>query len=167
MSGADKLRRVGIAVVVVACIVGLGIAIAGTREVDPSGEAVVEQGDPCEVLISGDEVDAPACDPNREETADIVEQVFPARDSEALQQVQVGIDLGNRYTGVLVVNGIEVPEEQLVRQEALNQVFFSPGEGQVIEAWTPGRNCVEAIVWPITEGRSASRPVPQWCFEVT
>jgi hypothetical protein len=118
------------------------------------------------VLISGDEVDAPACDPNDEAVGEIVEQLFPARDAEALQQVQVGVDLGGRFTGVLVVDGTEVPESQLVRQPALNQVFFAPGEGQVVEEWEPGRNCVRAIVWPIIEGRAESRTI-DWCFEVT
>jgi hypothetical protein len=162
----DKARRLGIALLVVACVAGLAFAVQATREIDAQGDAIVERADPCEVLISGDEVDAPACDPDRESLGPVVEQLFPAADSEALQQVQVGVDLGSRFTGVLVVDGIEVPESQLVRQDALNQVFFSPGDDQVIDEWEPGRNCVRAIVWPITEGRTASRNI-DWCFEVT
>jgi hypothetical protein len=162
----DKLRRLAIALFVVACIAGVGLAIGSTREIDAQGDPITESGDPCEVVLSGDEVDAPACNPNTEALGQIVEQLFPPADSEALQQVQVGIDLGNAFTGVLVVDGIEVPEEQLVRQEALNQVFFSPGDEQVIEQWEPGRNCVQAIVWPIVEGREESRTI-DWCFEVT
>ncbi len=162
----DKARRLAIALLVLVCIGGVAVAVASTREVDANGDTVLEGGDPCEVLISGEDVDAPACDPNDEPIGEIVEQLFPARDAEALQQVQVGVDLGGRFTGVLVVDGTEVPESQLVRQPALNQVFFSPGEGQVVEEWEPGRNCVRAIVWPIIEGRSESRTV-DWCFEVT
>ena len=162
----DKARRLGIALLVIACVGGVAVAVASTREVDADGDTVLESGDPCEVVLSGDGVDAPACNPDREAVDDIVEQLFPARDSEALQQVQVGIDLGARFTGVLVVDGTEVPESQLVRRPALNEVFFSPGEGQVVEEWEPGRNCVRAIVWPIVEGRAESRTI-DWCFEVT
>ena len=162
----DKARRLGIALLVVACVAGIAVAVASTREVDANGDTVLESGDPCEVVLSGDEVEAPACDPDREAISGIVEQLFPARDAEALQQVQVGVDLGSRFTGVLVVDGTEVPESQLLRRPALNQVFFSPGEGQIVEEWEPGRNCVRAIVWPIIEGRAESRTV-DWCFEVT
>jgi hypothetical protein len=166
LTAADKRRRLLVALLVIACIAGIGVAINSTREVDANGDVIADRGSPCEVVISGEDVDAPACDPSDETLGEIVEQLFPAADSEALQQVQVGIDLGNRYTGVLVVDGVEVPESQLVRQEALNQVFFSPGVDRVVEQWEPGRNCVRAIVWPIAEGRTESRNV-DWCFEVT
>jgi hypothetical protein len=166
LTGRDKIRRLLIALFVVACAGGVALAVNATREIDPEGNPIAEGGDPCAVTISGDEVDAPACDPNDDTLDEIVEQLFPPADSEALQQVQVGIDLGNRFTGTLVVRGIEVPDDQLVREPALNQVFFSPGDGQVIEQWDPGQNCVQAIVWPIAEGRSESRTV-DWCFEVT
>jgi len=166
LTAADKRRRLLITLVVIACIAGIGVAINSTREVDANGDVIAESGNPCEVVLSGEDVDAPACDPSEDNLGEIVEQLFPAADSEALQQVQVGIDLGNLYTGVLVVDGVEVPPDQLVRQDALNQVFFSPGDGQVVEQWEPGRNCVRAIVWPIAEGRDESRTV-DWCFEVT
>lgn len=166
LTTSDKLRRTGIALLVVACAGGLAVAGFATREVDANGDAVVETGDPCAVEISGEGDELPECDPEGAPPAEVVEQLFPPADSEALQQVQVGVDLGPRYTGVLVVAGEEVPESQLVRQEELNQVFFSPGDEQVLEEWGPGRNCVQAIVWPILEGRSASRTI-DWCFEVT
>lgn len=166
LTRTDKLRRTGIAVLVLACVGGLAVAGFRTREVDDNGDTVVESGNPCEVTISGEGADVPACDPDREPAPSAVEQLFPADGAEALQQVQVGVDLGSAFTGTLYIDGIEVPEDQLVRVEALNQVFFSPGDGQVIEEWEPGRNCVRAIVWPIVEGRSESRDV-DWCFEVT
>lgn len=166
LTAADKLRRTGIALLVVACAGGLTAAGLRTREVDDNGDAIVESGDPCEVTVSGEGADLPACDPEREPEASVVEQLFPADGAEALQQVQVGVDLGPAYTGSLYIDGVEVPEEQLVRVEALNQIFFSPGDGQLIDEWRPGRNCVRAIVWPIVEGRAESRDV-DWCFEVT
>lgn len=168
MTTRDKVRRLLIALAVLACVAGLGFAIASTREVDANGDPIPERADPCGVTLSGEDVDAGPCNPRPEALGEVVEQLFPARDSEALQQVQVGVDLGARYTGTLVVGGVEVPELQLVRQDALNQVFFSPGDGQVVEEWTPGRNCVQAIVWPVLEGRGGdgTRTI-EWCFEVT
>lgn len=164
----DKVRRLAIALVVVGCVAGLGLAVATTREVDESGDPIAETGDPCAVELTGEAVDLPACDPEAPALGEIVERLYPARDSEALQQVQVGVDLGPRYTGTLIVGGVEVPDAQLVRVDGVNQVFFSPGDGQVVDAWAPGRNCVRAVLWPIAEGRGGegTRSV-DWCFEVT
>jgi hypothetical protein len=167
----DKLRRTAIAVFVVACVAGIAVAVASTREVDDRGEEVTDGPAPGEVTFSGDRgalgTLPPPPDTGGDPGDELVEQLFPPADSEQLQHVQVGVDLGRRYTGVLVVNGIEVPESQLVRRPALNQVFFTPGEGLVLEQWQPGRNCVSAIIWPLTSSRSNRSRTVDWCFEVT
>lgn len=161
----DKVRRLLIALVVVACGAGAVVAVGATREVDQEGNVVVDRDDPCDVEVTGSGDPLPACDPSDEPVDELVERFFPAREAQALQQVQVGVDLRGGYTGALVVDGVEVPESQLQRRPELNQVLFAPGEGQVLEEWPPGRNCVQAIVWPIGEGRSSSRTIG-WCFEI-
>ena len=170
MTTQDKLRRTAIVLLVLACLAGLGVAVSRTREVDANGDPIAREQDPSGVAESGDsEILAtvpPLPDPNAPDIDDIVEQLYPARDSEALQQQQVGIDLGPTYTGVLVLNGVEIPEEQLQRRPELNQVFFQPGDDLAVEELTPGRNCVTALVWSATETRENSRAV-NWCFEVT
>ena len=165
MTSRDKLRRLGIALLVIVCVAGLAIAGRRTTEVDANGDAIVDSGDPCAVEISGDVDALPVCDPEEDDPG-AVERLYPAADAAALQRVQVGIDLGSRYTGRLEVNGIDVPDDQLTRLDALNQVFFSPGEDRVVEEWTPGRNCVRAVYWPIADGPEDSRDV-NWCFTVT
>jgi hypothetical protein len=166
----DKLRRLLIALFVVACVAGLGVAVANTKRVDNRGEDIVDHGDPDRVVLSGDD-DAlgtvPPPPAERDDLGDIVEQRFPPRNTEQLQGVQVGIDLGALYTGVLIVNGTEVPENQLIRQRALNEVFFSPGTGNVVEEWAPGRNCVSAVVWEVTGTRTDGSRTIDWCFQVT
>ena len=159
-----------VALVVLGCIGLLVLAVQATREVDDEGDPITEERDPDDVTVSGD-ADAIATIPpppaaDAEDLDEIVERVFPARDSEVLRQQQVGIDLGARYTGVLIVNGIEIPETQLIRQPALNQVFFQPTDGYAVEELLPGRNCVIALVWRVTESRDESRSV-DWCFEAT
>jgi hypothetical protein len=170
MTTQDKLRRTAIVLLVLACLAGLGLAVSRTREVDANGDPIAREQDPAGVAESGDSqilaTVPPLPDPNAPDIDDIVEQLYPARDSEALQQQQVGIDLGPTYTGVLVLNGVEIPEEQLQRRPELNQVFFQPGDDLAIEELTPGRNCVTALVWRATETRENSRAI-NWCFEVT
>jgi hypothetical protein len=95
-----------------------------------------------------------------------VEALIPSRDSQVPQQSRVGIDLVTGWTGVLVVNGTEVPEDELNVTPELGLVEFVPADGRTVEQLEGGRNCVTAIVWPLSEGRAEGARNVQWCFEV-
>ncbi len=65
------------------------------------------------------------------------------------------------------MNGVEIPAEELRLVPEQNQVFFTPGEGKVVERLNAGPNCVIAVVWKVV-GRVAARPTTsrsRWCFE--
>jgi hypothetical protein len=85
----------------------------------------------------------------------------------AVRQSRIGIDLAAGWTGVLQINGIEIPEDQLARNEPLNQVYFTPGEGKEIESLAPGPVVVAALIWRsgLGETRDDARAV-QWRFNV-
>jgi hypothetical protein len=99
-------------------------------------------------------------------TSAFVEALLPARDSQVVQQTTVGIDLASGWDGTLVVDGREVPDDQLVRRPSLNRVEFTPGEGRVVAALPAGRQCVRAIVWETRVGRGGGSRDVRWCFEV-
>ena len=44
----------------------------------------------------------------------------------------VEVDLADQYTGVLVLDGVEIPEDQLDRIEQLGVIAFRPGPGKEI-----------------------------------
>ncbi|MGH9229625.1 MAG: hypothetical protein ACRD07_13045 [Acidimicrobiales bacterium] len=96
---------------------------------------------------------------------EIVEQRIPAPDSQVPQQSTVGIDLLSGWEGTLQLNDVEVPLDQLTLTPELARIEFTPGDGKVVEELQAGLNCVNAIVWPIPEGRDAARQIP-WCFTV-
>ena len=96
----------------------------------------------------------------------IIENLVPAEGSEVLQQGRFGIDLAPGWEATLVVNDIQIPDDQLTRVPELNQVFFVPGEGQVITTLPPGSNCISARFWPSERGPEDSQ-VRTWCFDVT
>jgi len=72
-----------------------------------------------------------------------------------------GVDLRPGWTGVLIVNGVEIPEDQLDLDnlESLGQVLFTPGDGKAIEQYEAGENCVTAVVWRVRESRAEARQV--------
>lgn len=96
-----------------------------------------------------------------------VEQLIPADGSPlAVRQAEVGIDLAPGWTGFLVVNGLQIPEDQLRRVDAQNQVFFQPGVGKDIEAFAPGRIVIEARIWRTTTETVEDARSVIWSFTV-
>jgi hypothetical protein len=105
-------------------------------------------------------------DPDPIDTEDFVEAVIPGNGSPAvLRQAEIGIDLAPGWTGELTINGVYIPDDQIRRNDPLNQLFFSPGEGKEIEQLRAGRVLVIASVWNYAEGetREDARQVP-WSF---
>jgi len=94
-----------------------------------------------------------------------IERLIPTPDSKILQQDQIGIDLASGYEATLAVNGTPLPLDELLIVPALNQVFYQPGPGKLIEQWPAGRNCIVATFWRTETGpnQSTSR---SWCFSV-
>jgi hypothetical protein len=96
-----------------------------------------------------------------------VEEVVPGNGDAALRQGEIGVDLVPGWTAALAVDGHEIPEDQLRRNDPLNQVFFTPGEGREIEELAPGPHVATALIWrPTTESREQGRTVT-WRFRVS
>ncbi len=78
----------------------------------------------------------------------------------------MGIDLVVGWSGTLVINGVEIPPDELVTTPEIGLIEYTPGEGKAVEQFQAGQNCVTAIIWPLAQGRGpADRQIP-WCFEV-
>ncbi|MBW3574194.1 MAG: hypothetical protein KY450_04905 [Actinobacteria bacterium] len=100
-------------------------------------------------------------------TGDAVEQLVPARGAQVLRQTEVGIDLAPEWTALLVINGVEIPEDQLRRVDAQNQVFFTAGPGKEIEELPAGTVQVTALIWrPVAGETRDDADQVQWSFEV-
>lgn len=102
-------------------------------------------------------------------TDSAVEVLVPARDTPtAIRQAEIGIDLATGWDADLIINGVDIPQDEERNNAPLNQVFFKPGEGKVIEALAPGEVRVTAIIWRPVDGESreqGSRSVT-WSFRV-
>lgn len=170
LTAKDKLRRLAIALFVLVCLTGIVIGASAVREVDEQGDVIEESGDPDDVVISGDDdliaqqpPDAAVGGPGE---ADIVEQTIPAEGAEILQQQQIGIEVGNAYrVARLTIDRTPISEENLIRRDELNQVFYQPAEGLEFEQFPAGRVCAVAEVVEVINDEPV-RTV-EWCFEVT
>jgi hypothetical protein len=98
-----------------------------------------------------------------------VEAFIPADKSpDVPRQGEIGIDLASGWTGSFIINGLPIPDDELRRNDPLNQLFFTPGPGKEIDKLPPGPVFVIATIWRPSHGETAAdgRQV-RWAFTVT
>ena len=135
MNGLVTRRRVVISVLLAGCLVALIWALSQTRVAPVS--------------------------PTFSDSA--IRQVFPQPGDHVLRQERVGVTLASAYTGVLQVNGVEIPEDETERVAGLNQIFYTPGPDKAVESLEADRNCVAVVLWRFDQTRDQSRRFA-WCF---
>lgn len=91
--------------------------------------------------------------------------VYPEVGDLDLRQMRIGVQINPAWTGVLEVDGTEIPEDQVERVVGLNQIYYTPGPGKITGALAPGKHCATAVVWQLTDTRAQSHPY-NWCFNV-
>jgi hypothetical protein len=117
---------------------------------------------------------------------DEIESIAPVPDAvQVLSQTSVFVDLITAYTGVLVIDGVEIetidlgeidssevePGQQVdippatVYEPGNATLSYTPSEGAPIETFETGLHRVQVIFWPIEEGR-ARAGLYSWTFNV-
>ena len=91
-----------------------------------------------------------------------IESITPER-GEILSD-EIVVDLQNTYTGVLIIDRQEIPEEQLTRVVDLGQVGFRPGDGKEIEKFDPGLHTVVVEYWVRGRERPQHPKAFSWTF---
>jgi hypothetical protein len=93
-----------------------------------------------------------------------VDSVTPAPGELVRLQDTIGADLRDDLTGVLVLDGAEIPEDQLERVIPLAQVTFRPGPDQDLEKLEPGEHTLVVLYWPQGKARPAHPGAYSWSF---
>lgn len=115
-----------------------------------------------------------------------IESVTPVPDAEqALAQTNIVVDLAPGYTGVLVVDGIEIPTVDLssvqtalvepgqqvsippvtVYEPGNHTLTYTPSANGPVDRFTSGIHQVQVIHWLVAEGRERARTFT-WQFNV-
>ena len=102
--------------------------------------------------------------PGTENLPVTIESVSPASGELTGLVDDVTVDLRDDLTGVLVINGTEIPEDQLERTPELGIVTFRPGPDKEFTKLRAGENRVLVYYWPSTKDRPASPSVYSWRF---
>ena len=93
-----------------------------------------------------------------------IESISPENGALAGLVDDVTVDLRDSYTGVLVIDGVEIPEDQLSRVEELGIITFRPGPGKEITRFRAGENTVDVLYWSRTKERPAEPFRYSWRF---
>ncbi len=113
-----------------------------------------------------------------------VVQLLPSPKNIILRQSQVGIYLKEGFEGRLIIDGREIPDDQVYRKtpggkvdsgsvgdanlasnQPRNNVLFTPGPNTEFERFSPGEHCIVAIFWNIVEGPDVNPQRQEWCFK--
>jgi len=100
--------------------------------------------------------------PREATTTGAIVRVMPPPGDLDLRQVTVGVTLANQYTGNLFVDGNQVPEDELHREQVLGQITLQPRPGGQFNLG-PGRHCASVTYWPVA-APADTRTSPPWCF---
>ena len=95
-----------------------------------------------------------------------IQSVGPEPGSNVLSQTDVTVDLAVGYTAEIDINGIEIPEDQLFRVQALNSLRYEPRDGKIVPRLLPDQNCVRVFYWLIAQGPS-NKTEYTWCFDAS
>ena len=93
-----------------------------------------------------------------------VESISPENGALAGLVDDVTVDLRDNLTGVLVIDGVEIPEDQLERVEELGVITFRPGADKEISRFRAGDNTVVVLYWPRTKPRPNKPASFGWRF---
>jgi len=104
----------------------------------------------------------PSGDP--EQLPPAVERYAPHDGDIVVNPIKVLIDVQPNYEVRFVIDGTTIPESDVDAIIATGRHQFEPGEGKVIERWTPGEHTVVATWIGGTAGTDAGTLV--WTFRV-
>jgi hypothetical protein len=93
-----------------------------------------------------------------------VVQIRPGRGSIVNPLDDIEVRLRSGLTGVLVLNGKRLPEDQLVVDNATSTITFRPAPGREISRLAAGTNDVAVLYWKQTESEPAKPQSFGWSF---
>jgi len=108
-------------------------------------------------------------DQGRQAVNSDINQVAPAPGSLARPQDDIEVHLRSGLTGVLILNGKRLPEDQQLIDPATSTIRFQPGEGREVSRLPAGLNDVAVFYWKQTDPEPARQDGSNtygWSFRV-
>jgi hypothetical protein len=85
-----------------------------------------------------------------------IASVRPEAGTLAKPQQAVSVELRSDLTGVLIIDGVEIPEDQLARASQ-SAMSFQPGPEKEFTRFSTGPHRVDIVYWPAVRTRDQSK----------
>jgi hypothetical protein len=95
-----------------------------------------------------------------------IQSVEPRPGDLIRPQDTITVELDPNFTGALVLDGQEIPTNELDRLPGLGEVSFRPGPGKSLSQFPPGTHTVVVEYWPVTKPRPTNPASYGWSFRV-
>jgi hypothetical protein len=95
-----------------------------------------------------------------------VVSVLPSPGSLARPQTTLDAQLQTNLTGTFVLDGQEIPLNQLEQSVTTGEIAFRPGPGKLLGQFAPGTHAVTIEYWLATRPRPTNPGHFSWTFRV-
>jgi hypothetical protein len=96
-----------------------------------------------------------------------IESLIPPRGALIRTQDDVGVNLDNAYQGRLEINGVVIPDDEVIWIPAEGKLTFRPGEGRAVERLPEGQTNVTVFYEPQDPSRAEPERSFTWQFRTS
>jgi len=100
----------------------------------------------------------------KQELPSAVESINPERGQLTGLVDNVTVDLADNLQGELIVDGVQIPDDQLDTIPQLGVITFRPGPGKDLTRLLTGENTVVVHYWPRGDSRPENPASYSWRF---
>lgn len=95
-----------------------------------------------------------------------IEELIPKPGDLVSPQSTIGVNLRDDLTGVLQLDGVEIPQDQVVEQPTLGIITFKPGPDKELSKLPQGRRKITVVYWARSSTREKGATAYTWSFDV-
>jgi len=95
-----------------------------------------------------------------------IEELIPKPGDLVSPQSTIGVNLRDDLTGLLELDGTEIPLDEVVNQTTVGIIEFTPGPDKELTKFSPGTHRITVVYWPRSSTRAKGSTSYSWQFKV-
>jgi hypothetical protein len=95
-----------------------------------------------------------------------IEELIPKPGDLVSPEATIGINLRDDLTGLLKLDGTDIPLDEVVSQNTVGIITFSPGAGKQLTKFSQGTHRITVVYWPRRSSEAHGSLSYSWEFKV-
>lgn len=96
-----------------------------------------------------------------------VEKVEPTPGGLIRPTSEINVDLADGYIGRIMIDGVSIPDDEIILVKSLGQLTYKPSAGKTFEKFKEGAHVIQVIFWKADESEDVNPQTYNWDFRVT